>query len=456
MQNYIFITREADPMAIADRLKDDGKNVVVGLIAEEGKNAKSDKNDCRESLYEGIIDWHDAEEVLKWMKGLPNKEEYFVFLDFGDLWPWSERILKMGFRSGLFPTEEGYKLEDDRTAGKKFAKEHYPDLKVAEAHEFKKIEDAIKLLEDQKDKIFVLKSEGSNAETVVPETDDPELARKQIIGALHTEKSDYEKGFTLEEKIPNPIEISPVMIFWNGKPLASWVEFENKPLGAGNIGRYTGGCQNLTVQTRLDCQLNKIAFPPIVYDMAKKQPGIGIYDAGLLFDGHHFYFSEWCSQRYGWDGIFSTIEMSGDAQHKNAASRHFDLIADGKNPFTWKYGCAVRMFQTQPDGKRPDVYEDGYAVDWMDEVSDHLWFYSIKKREEDEGGFESVGYRKDVGAATGAGNTPKDAIDMAYRAVKGVAMTGLLYRAQFDFLSKDYFTSIPNRYEFLMKSGLIA
>jgi phosphoribosylamine-glycine ligase len=453
--NYIFITRECDPLPIADRLQDEGKEVVIGRI-DEGEPGSKDRDECRKQLYDGILDIHDAEDVLKWMEPLKNKEEWFVMMDYGDLWEYSERALKMGFTKGLFPTKEGYDLEDDRQKGKEFARKNFPNLKVAPVNEFTKVADAIKFLNEQKDKIFVLKSEGSNCETVVPNTPDADLARRQIIGALLSEKADYEKGLTLEEKIQNAIELSPVMVFWDGKPLYSVVELENKHLGSGGIGRLTGGCQNLTIRTPFDCELNRVSFPPIVYEMAKKQPGLGIYDAGLLFDGKQFVFTEFCSLRYGWDGVFSQIAMSGDQQHHNAASNHFELMAQGKNPLHWRYGAAVRGFQTEPSPKKTDCYQDSYGVDWLNSASDSLFFYCIRQEETDgEKRFVSVGYRRDLLAATGAADNASEAVDLAYKAIEGAAMTGLYYRPKFDMKSPAYFSSIWNRLDFLSSSGLI-
>jgi hypothetical protein len=461
VQNYVSITRDFHAIPALDRLKDDGKNVTVGMVQEEeNKKTPKGKTDARLSIYDGILEIHDAEDVMTWLNTIKNKDDFFLFFDYGDLFSYSQRALDMGFTKGIFPTEEGYKLESDRQYGKEFAKKHYPQLKVADVKEFKKIEDAIKFLDEQEDKVFVLKSEGSNAETVVPQTDDADLGKRQIIGALQSEKADYEKGgFTLEELIRNPIEISPVMVFWNGKPLYSIVELENKPLGAGNIGRLTGGCQNLTIQTPMGCALNKIAFPPIVQEMAAKVPGIGIFDAGLLFDGKQFCFTEWCSQRWGFDGFYCETAMCGDATGKGCAANHFDLIAEGKSPLKWKYGAAVRLFQTEPCDKNPGCYAGGYAVDWLDGVSDRLFVYLLQKKQVDgveDAIFVSNGYEKDVGTATGCGNTPEEAINRAYECAEGIAMTGLYYRPEFDFLSRDYFTSIPNRLEFLNASGLIA
>jgi len=460
MNNYIFITRDFHPLPIADRLMDNGKRVVVGMVQdEENPKTPKGKSESRLSLYDGIFEKQSADDVIEWMATIENKDEWFVMFDYGDLWEYSQKALDMGFTKGVFPTEEGYTLEKDRQAGKDFAKKYYPELKVAEVSEFQKVEDALAFLEENPDKIFVLKSEGSNAETVVPDTPDPELARRQLSGALTTEAAEYERGgFTLEEKIKKPVELTPVMVFWDGVPLFSVVEIENKPLGSGNIGRLTGGCQDLTIQTRLDCELNKIAFPPIIYEMAKKQPGISIFDAGLLFDGNDFYFTEFCANRWGFDGMFAEIAMCGDKNGRLSVVNHFDLIAEGKNPLKWKFGSAVRMFQTEPNGKEPDMYEGEYTMDWLNEVSERLFFYCIKKMEgesEEKKRFVSVGYDKDLGCATGAGNTIDDCVRKVYDAIDGFVMTGVYYRPKFDFLSRAYFTSILNRYDFLINSDLL-
>ncbi len=459
MDNYLFITAEGDPLPIADRLIDEGKNVVVGLVEDPPTEMSPTISQKRDELYENVIWKRPAEEVLAWAKDLTNKQEWFVMFDYGDLWPWSERALEMGFSRGIFPTEEGYALESDRKLGKEFAAKHYPGVRVADSPEFKQVDEAIQFLNENPDNIYVLKSEGSNAETVVPNTQEPELARKQIEGALSSERAEYEKGgFTLEEKVAKPIEISPVMLFWDGKPLFSLVELENKGFGCGNIGRLTGGCQNLSIQTPINCDLNRIAFPPVIYEMASKSPGISIYDAGLLFDGREFLFTEFCSQRWGWDGIFSEMAMCMENPDSPFVSRHFDLIAQGRNPLLNKYGCAVRMFQTQPDGDLADVYQDGYGMDWMDEVSNRLFFYCLKREIDPETSrtrFVSVGYRKDLGVAVGASDYLEAAVDMAYEAAYNFAMTGVYYRPKFDFFCREYFTSIMNRYRWLINSGLL-
>ncbi len=199
-----------------------------------------------------------------------------------------------------------------------------------------------------------------------------------------------------------------------------------------------------------------MAFPKIIFEMAKKQPGLSIFDAGLLYDGKDFFFSEFCAMRHGFDGMFSQIAMSGDERGLNNAVHHFDAIAQGKSPLVHNYGAAVRLFQSEPHGEHADMYADHYAIDWLNEVSDQLFLYCLQREKiGDEEIHVSNGFEKDVGCCTGTGDTHMAALNNAYRCAEGVAMVGLFYRPKEDLLSKSYFTSIGNRYDFLMESDLL-
>lgn len=455
MDHFIFITRDFHILALADRLKDDGKEVLVGMIDEELHKTPTPKHEARLNLYDNILPRYDADDLMEWAAKAEDKDEWWFHVDYNDMWEYAEKALKMGFTKGAFPVKEDYEIENDRELGKEIARKHYPELHVAEVHEFKSAEDGIKFMEENRDKIFVLKAEAGEAETCVPMTDDADLARQQIIGALNTDKAEYEKGYTLEEKIRRPVEISPTMVFWNGVPLYSTVELENKNLGSGNIGRLTGGCQSLTIQTPLDCPLNKIAFPPYVSETAKKRVGLSVFDAGLLYEGKNFNFGEFAGNRFGFDGFYANVAMSGDQMGRNNATNFFDLIAEGKNPIINKYGACVRLFQTQP-GKE-DMYAGGCFIDWFNEVSDQLFLYCIEGKKLPSGkmGFISNGFEKEIGVATGTGETHAAAIHNAYRCASGVAMNGLYYRPAFDFTSRAYFTSILNRLDWLSQSHLL-
>lgn len=437
---FIWFSYDGCGMHIAKKLKDEGNTVIYAQIQHKkelgipnNKPEKPEDTVLRLSLGDGMLEKHKASDVLKKMKGMKNKEEWFVVFDFNNLWRYSEAVMKMGFTNGFFPTEKQWSLEEDRNAGKEFVKKNYPDLKVAEVHEFKTVEEGKTFLEGT-EKIWVLKSYSPDGSTVVPASDDNEKAYEEIVGALDLEKKDYEKdGFILEEMIPNPIEITPEIQFYNGKVIMTTVDIENKPIGAGSTGNMTGCSSNLIIKTKLEEKINKIAFPPIVHEMAKKHPGLFVWDSSILINGKtkELYFGEFCANRWGWDSFFTNLAMC------DSVSSFFNSLYEGNNPLTKDYGVAVRMFNL----KR----HVGVPIILGEEKDKNIWFYDGKM---DKDMFVSVGTGWDTYVATGAGSTAMQAIGEAYEEMSDTSFTNGYFRPKFDFVSKEYGNSIINRYEF--------
>ncbi len=354
----------------------------------------------------------------------------------------AEKVLRMGFSNGLFPTKFYYDMEKEREMAKKFVKKNYKGIIVADAFNFTSIKDGIKFLNEAQEDTYVLKSNGNRAKTIVPKSGDVEEGKKILIEALTKQKKEYEEGgFLLEKKIPNCLEVTPVMVFYNGKPIYSIVEFENKEFGAGNIGLQKGGNLSLSVKTPIDCELNRISFPDAIYELAQKQPGLSVYDVGLLYDGDDFYFTEFCAMRFGWDGIFSEMVMRDDGNP--FVGNYFEDIVKGKNPIINNYGASVRLFNIHGDTGCTFICEDGIVVEWDESVENNLFFYQIKKKGKETvtvGGFDLLG------VATGASNILETAVSKAYEVVDAVNFEKLYYRPKFDFLSMDYKSSILNRF----------
>ena len=253
---FLWFTFDHVCTSVAIKLIEEGNTLILAEIQDAselqtGKKEDAEQKKERLSLFNGLIQKHDAKSVLKKMAKMKNKDEWIVIFDFNTLWRYSELVLKMGFTKGFFPLKKDYEFEEDRDAGKKFVKKHYPTLKVAEVHEFKKIDEGIKFLEsDTSGNIYVLKSFEADGSTVLPMSEDPELAKEEIKGALELEQKDYEKkGYLLEQKIINPIEITPEAIFYDGKLVCTNIDIENKPIGSGSVGPMTGCAGNLIVRT---------------------------------------------------------------------------------------------------------------------------------------------------------------------------------------------------------------
>jgi hypothetical protein len=453
---YVFFALEAYPLPIAKHLVDEGYDVLVGILQSANrlmipgvKSSESAEDRAqRLSIHDGIIKKYTADAVLKMLWAVPKNErdDYFIFFDYNNMFNISDQVLKMGYTNGLFPTKWYYRMEKERALAKKFVEDNYKEIKVADSHGFSTIQDGINFI-NESEKIYVLKSNGNSAGTIVPKTDDVEEGKSMLVEALTKQKKGYEAGgFLLEEKIPNCLEVTPVMVFYNGEPIYSLVELECKSFGAGDIGVQKGGNLALSIRTPLNCEINKRSFPEAVYKLAKKQPGLAIYDMGLLYNGEDFYFTEYCAMRYGWDGIFSEIVMRDDGEP--FVGNYFEDIKDGVSPLINEYGASVRLFNLggnkncEDSGNTGSVAGDGITVEWKEEVENNLFLYMVKKKGKE---IITVGGYDFMGVATGASNVLETAVEKAYAVVDAVKAETLYYRPKFDFLSMSYKSSILNR-----------
>lgn len=450
---FICFTFDGSILPVAYKLKQEGNEVLVGMIdnnknvftTEQIKNdswkpEKPEDKKARFKLYEGMLEKQTAESLLKKMKSFKDKEEWFILGDSNNIFRFTEEAYKLGFHNGYFPTEEDRDFEENRTKAKDFVRENYPDIEVGEVEEFKTIDEAKQFLSES-DGMWVLKSQGDVGDTIVPKTDDEELAKEQIISALDAHKSDYENdGFILEKYIPNPIELTPQVIFYDGEPVYYSLDIENKPMGAGNIGTQLGCAQNLVCKTKEEDEINQIAFPEVVYEMANKRHGMFIWDCSILLDEEgNKYFGEFCSNRPGWDAFPTELSMAPSLTY------YFTKIMKGEDPLTKEYGAGVRILNL---GKNGSVQKDS-SIQQSSEKD--IFIYDCYK----DGELKTVGNNFDFAVVMGAGESIEDAVEEAYEQAEKITLETKYFRPQFDFLSEDYPTSIMNRYHTAIDEALI-
>jgi phosphoribosylamine-glycine ligase len=455
---FILFTFSGEGLPVAYRLLKEGNDVIVAVIEDKKKTlTKIEKNSKEEdeekrrrlSLYDGILTKKPAELVLKFLKNkVVDKSDYFVFFDFNHCFQYSEELKDLGY-IGNFPTEEDRLFEIDRDMAKDFVKKNYPDVNIAEHYEFKTVEEANKFL-DYTDKLWVLKPKGGDGRTVVPDADDVEFNKHQILDALLTEREYFERdGFVFEEYIPNPIELTPEKVYFNGAPVFTDLDIELKKFGAGDTGVMTGCSANLIFETNPEDKINEIAFPPIVDEIAKNHKGVFVWDISLLIDKRNgkIYMGEFCPNRFGYDSLFAEIALSGNA------TKFFSALLKGENPFNdkaGKYSLGVRMFNIHK-GENDRRVMNNITIEYKKDYENNLWFYDIKK---ENNKIKTVGYAWDLGVATGVGESIKEASKNCYDAIRGVSFEGLYYRPEFDVLSTEYDTSILNRLEYGINKGL--
>lgn len=463
---YIFLTFSGYSFPIAKQLLDEGNDVIIGQIKDpadlqidgwQGEEEAPERKKRRLEVYAGILKKLDGNALLKKMQFIADKpkgvEDYFVVLDHNNLCRYGDKILAMGF-TGFIPNSSDYEREKDRKAAHIFVKKHYPKISVPKNFPLKKVQDGIDLVSDS-DNLWVLKSNGNLGETIVPKVQDVSLNHQEIMGALEHDKANYEKGgYILEEKIARPVEFTPEIAFWDGEPIYSQVEIECKPIGAGDIGSDGGGSINLVIRTALDDELNKLCFPPIVFEMAKKRRGLFIFDAGILYDPKtkEYYFTEFAGNRWSWGGVFSELSMA--TKGGRVASNYFEAVAAGKNPLNYEFGTVVSFFNILQDAEHPKLHATEIPVYWDEDAGKHLYLFQIRK---DGDKVVNVGVDDILfGFAGGYGRTLEDAVRRVYKVVESVSFREILYRHKSDYLSEEYPSSILNRVKFLVDNKLIS
>lgn len=451
IKNLVAFTYYGEDLSVVQHAIDEGIDAVLAVIQKHDDILTRDEKPSAEDPEEkalrlkigkGLVPVVTADQAVKNLLKVPEAERasYFLFFGINIGFKYARQLSGLGF-NGNFPTEEDRIFEEDRDKGKQFVKDNYPGLKVAEVHEFKKIDEAITFLQTTEDS-WVLKGYDDLCETIVPSTKDPAKNATQITAALQKGQKDYEKaGFLLEKMIIDPIEITPQCVFYDGKPVYYSLDIELKKKGAGDTGPNVGCAANIILPIDEDDPVTKIAFPEAVHEMARNRKGAFIWDASILIDPKDgtLYFGEFCSNRFGWDSIQTEMTMAGGVK------KYLEAIVSGKPPFQEDtYGFAVRLFN-----KKSDV-----VIDIENEVKPYAWPMYVYGNK--DGKVVTTGYSDDALVVTGSGEDVMQAICSAYDTIEhGISFNDALYRPKFDITSREYPAAIFNRLNYASAQGLI-
>jgi len=381
---------------------------------------------------------------VDYLKSVPDKEEWFIYPDLNHCFKFSEMLKGMGFQ-GIFPTEEDRIMEVDRDEAKKFVAENYPMISQNEVQEFSTIDEARDFLEDAQE-IYVLKGKDEDAPTIVPKSDDPELAKQEILAGLELNIKDFEKsGFILEMMIKDAVEITPQAVWNNGQLVYMMVDIEAKPKGAGDVGELTGCSTDLIFWIDQTDYIAKVAFPEVVWQMAKEHEGVFFWDASLLISRNtgKIYFGEFCANRPGYNCIYSELS------NLNTAKEYFDKLEEGVNPFDNRkanFSGSVRIFSQERQCEGESVYPtEEIGIIWKGD--DNYWL--MDGRQEDDK-IITCGYLEDLAVITGQGDTITDLAENLYNNLKNFTFEAKkwTYRCRDDYTSTGYNTSLVNRFEY--------
>lgn len=435
VKTWITLTVDGSGMPIAHHLQQEGKKVIVGQVQDKKElepDAQEDPEDKKKRLtqFDGILTKYPAAKLVKALKKVSNKDDYYIYCDRNNIWPYAEQLLKAGFKNGTFPTKVDFEMEKNREDAMQFVEDNYPEVQIIPHQKVDTVDEARAIVEEAEVPL-VIQSEGDYVFTVVG-PDDPEQSKKVILATLDKHEKEYSKGqIIIKEKLVAPIEITPQIVFWNGEPVYTHLNIETKNIGCGeNNGPQVGCGTNLIIRTEFEDPINEIAFPPKVYELAKEHTGLFIWDISLYFTYDGIYFGEFCSNRFGYDTLMTEMTMS------HGPSEYFEKIMKGENPIEhFKFGTAVRAFNVKVKEDQEIQYEN-----WKP-----IWIYDAKMKEDK---MVTIGEDWDLAVVTGRGQTIEEAVDNVYDNYEGLIFKEKYVRTKADFLM-DYPTSIVRRYKAL-------
>lgn len=447
---FAFFTYDGRGLPIAFKLQQEGYDVIVGQ-AENLKHMPKENEILKErrlKLYDGLIEKVSADKLLELLRK-ENPEDWFVIADFNSVFPYTEKLAKLGFK-GLLPTKEDFEFEENRDKAKDLVSRRYPIFSDLEVIEFQKVEDAVKFLQENQDKIYGVKSFNPEAPTYFPVSKNLKIAREEVIDILQQKKQFYEsEGFILEEKIEDLIEFIPEIITFDREIVGMSVAVEDKYFGPGNTGPQTGCSADIVFwidkNEEAFQKLYELFFEPIE-EIIFRENQMVIWDAGVMYSPSRekFYFTEYCSNREGYNVVFTKLASLGKVSDYYLAIMNKDFI------YSAHFGCSIRIFNELTDEKNKGyVISDTRLIANLSNKDIWLWDVYLKN-----GKILNVGCDKNLAVITTKTNNWKEGfrkIDEFLSKGEEFVFPAMYFKRYWDLIQTDYPNNFVNRMQFLEK-----
>ncbi len=450
-KDYVIFSYEMIGLGYFIKLKQEGNNVVIAMLEPEdagftvkGEDEKElDKR--RRSVGDGFVTKYPAKMVFKYLKGIKDKEGYFIDFDFNYGSNYAEELEKMGFK-GIFPRKAGRELETNREKGQEVVKKNYKLLNIVEEKSFKKVEDALQFINEQEN-VYVVKANDPGINCFVPVSNSDEIDdyREEVTNYLEEQKSGLEgKGFMLQKKIEDCVESAPEVLYINGEPIYAVCCIENKFEQDGEKSKQSGCSQDLNFVLDFNSEMAKIGVRDY-FPLAKKEKLNNYVDAGVLVDKEDGkpYFTEFCHSRKGYNAFYGELAMCP------SVSQYFEAVMANTSPFdsigAKRFAASISIFNSCTDDKRfvmPDLQ--------MMVKGDNVWLVDAKKKDDK---IVTAGYNVYTTAVvTGAGDTPEEAVKNCQKHLKEIKMKEMAHRMD-TATNEDY--GILSRYYYLRDNNLL-
>lgn len=441
-----FLTIDGNGTSIAYHLQEEGNEVYLGQVRDWSsiklKSTESDKEKrARLSIYDGLFKnkW-PAEKLMSFLLGQPRnrRQDWIVICDFNFLWPYADRLRAAGYR-GLLPHKEDHDLEQDRNLAHEVIEELYPDVGLADYHEFKSAKDGIKFLEETDNgKLYVLKGFHMEAETIVSTGDDVDDNRELIIDALERDRDHlYEKdGFILEEEIEDALEFTPEAVSWNGEVRCMSVDVEHKRLGSRS-GPMTGCTMGAVLWQDDNEEMYERFLKPLEKRMMRPNE-ITFWDLSIYYSPKRkkFYAGEFCPNRMGYDAVF------GEICTFRSSTDWLTYLISGEYEERDPVSASIRVFNLD---KKEKLFIG-------DPANRNVWCFDIHK-ENDK--LYTAGSGKEAYTLTSSSEDLETAINQLYEFERTIEFEPGYFLEKHDWHDTEYHENILHRIEVLTQLGVI-
>jgi hypothetical protein len=395
-----------------------------------------------------MIEKIDADELIEKMRK-ENPEDWFVICDFNYVYPYAEKLKKMGFK-GLLPTREDFEFEEDRNKAKEYVFRKYDIFSQQDIQEFDSIKEALNFLK-KSEKIYGIKGFNPEAPTYFPMSKDKQIAYDELEDIMISNQKLYEsEGFILEEKIEDMIEFVPEIIAYDGEIVGINVNLENKPIGAGNIGFQTGDAASFIFWIDKNepafQKLYDLFFKPSM-DRWVRENEMVVWDAGVMYSPSRdkFYFMEFCSDREGYSSLFDKLSTF------SSVSEYYERIMNNQYLFdknVKSFGNSIRIFNEIRDNNFKHLFmKDARII--TDAKNPNVWLWDVYEK---NGKLYTTGYDHNLAVITYSGDNWKEnfyIIDSMLSDGKTFVFPGMLYRRAFDLTRNDHPQNFEERIKFV-------
>jgi phosphoribosylamine-glycine ligase len=430
---FVIATRDFAGLGFAMRLRDEGHDVLLACNPAPIDVETPALRDAYGRVGAGIVEKAQLTEVVA--RREKYRDAYFIW-DFNHSVEENETLRAEGFKvlgGGRFANT----MEHDREACVRFVSEH--GLQSPESTAFSDVAEAIRFLEQNKEKAYVYKpDEGAKFETFLPESEEPAEANEEL--RVHLSSSDHDGTFILQER-KDGVETNVEVWFQKGEPVFAFMNLEVKKKYVLDLGPLVGCALDYTFVIPLDCRAVAESVGKL-YPAYRKMRYTGFGDANFIAAKDGVWFFEKC-ERFGYNAhpnLLWTLSRKPLAEVFSSFvdERFIPDFADG-------FGASVTMStkENPPGGK---------AIQFAEKLDSCLYLYDAQKKDGRylTAGFEASG---DVLVVTGYGFTMPTAWEQVLKRAAEVRFPYRHYRP--DGAETNYPSSPIRRYEALKAMGFI-